>query len=100
MIEKGVGPTAVRRLNCSERSGKVVGTRSHSNANTEDAARVTTGPLVADTNFVCTPSRGNASRESTLRDTTGAPVVDTDFSTDPGYLQLEAVTLQRHQTSL
>ncbi|XP_068734645.1 uncharacterized protein [Montipora capricornis] len=39
-------------------------------------------------------------RESTLRDTTGPPVVDTDFSTDPDYLQLEAVTLQRQQIAL
>ena len=100
MIEEGVSPTTVRRLNCSERSGKVVATRSHSNANTESAARVTTGPLVADTDFACTPSRDNVSRENTLRDTRGPPVVDTDFSTDPDYLQLEAVTLQRQQTAL
>ena len=64
----------MRRLNYSERSGKVVGTRSQSNANRESAARVTTGPPVADTNFVCTPPRGNASRESALRVTTGPPV--------------------------
>ena len=75
-------------------------TRSQSKANRESAARVTTGPPVADTNFVCTPPRGNASRKSTVRVTTGTPVADTDFSIDPDYLQLEAVTLQRQQTAL
>ena len=31
---------------------------------------------------------------------TGPPVPNTDFSIDPDYLQLEAVTLQRQQTTL
>ena len=77
-----------------------MGTCSQSNANRESAAQVTTGPPVADTNFVCTPPRGNASRYSTARVTTGLPVADTDFSIDPDYLQLEAVISQRQQTAL
>ena len=77
-----------------------MGTCSQSNANRESAARVTTGPPVADTNFLCTPPRVNPSRKSTVRVTTGPPVDDTNFSIDPDYLQLEAVTLQRQQTAL
>ena len=100
MIKEGASPTVSRRLNYSERSGKVVDTRSQSNANHESVARVTTRPPVADTDLVCTPPRGNASRESTVRVATGPPVADTNFSIDPDYLQLEAVTLQRQQTAL
>ena len=95
MIKEGVSPTVARRLNYSERSGKVVGTRSHSNANRESAARVTTGSPVTDMDFVCTPPRGNVNRENAARVATGPPVANTDFSIDPDYLQLEAVTLQR-----
>ncbi|XP_074639484.1 uncharacterized protein LOC141897759 [Acropora palmata] len=100
MIKEGVSPTVARRLNYSERSGKVVDTSSQSNANHESVARVTIGPPDADTDLVCTPPRGNASRESTVRVATGPPVADTNFSIDPDYLQLEAVTLQRQQTAL
>ena len=100
MIKEGVIPTVGRRLNYSERSGEVVVTRYQSNSNRESAARVTTGPPVADTDFVCTPPRGNASRQSTVRVATGLPVADTGFSIDPDYLQLEAGTLQRQQTTL
>ena len=100
MIKEGVSPTVARRLNYSERSGKVVDTRSQSNANHESVARVTIGPPDADKDLVCTPPRGNASRESTVRVATGPPVADTNFSIDPDYLQLEAVTLQRQQAAL
>ena len=97
MIKEGVSPTVARRLNYSERSGKVVDTRSQSNANHESIARVTTGPPAADTDLVCMPPRGNASRESTVRVATGSPVADTNFSIDPDYVQLEAVTLHPQQ---
>ena len=100
MIKEGVSPTVARRLNYSESSGKVVDTRSQSNANHESIAQVTIGPPDADTDLGCTPPRGNASRESTVRVATGPPVADTNFSIDPDYLQLEAVTLQRQQTAL
>ena len=100
MIEEGVSLTVARRLNYSERSGKVMDTRSQSNANPESVARVTTGPPVADTDLVCTPPLGNASREGTVLAATGQPVADTNFSIDPDYLQLKAVTLQRQQTAL
>ena len=40
MIKKGVSQTVGRRLNYSERSGKVVVTRHQSNSNRESAARV------------------------------------------------------------
>ena len=75
--------TVARRLNYSERSGKVVGTRSRGNANRESVGRVNTGPQVADTNFVCTPPRGNGFRESTVRVATCLPVADSDFYIDP-----------------
>ena len=100
MIKEGVSPTVARRLNYSERSGKVVDTRSQSNASQESVARVTTGPPAADTDLVCAPPRGNASRKSTVRVATDPPVADTNFSIDPDYLQLEAVTLHRQQTAL
>ena len=101
MIKEGVvSPTVGRRLNYSERSGKVVVTRYQSNYNRESAARVTTGQPVADTDLVCTPPRGNANGESTVRVATGPPVADTDFSIDPDYLQLEAGTLQKQKTTL
>lgn len=100
MIKEGVSPTVARRLNYSESSGKVVDTRSQSNANHESIAQVTIGPPDADKDLVCTPPRGNASRESTVRVATGPPVADTNFSIDHDYLQLEAVTLQRQQTAL
>lgn len=66
MIKEGVSPTVARRLNYSDRSGKVVDTRPQSNANHESVARVTIGPPDADTDLVCTPPRGNASRKSTV----------------------------------
>lgn len=66
MIKEGVRPTSARRLNYSERSGKVVDTLSQGNANHESVARVTTGPPVAETDVVFTPPRGNAIRESTV----------------------------------
>ena len=61
-IKEGVSLTVGRRLNYSESSRKVVSTCSQTDANWESALRVTTGPPVANTDFVCTPSRGNASR--------------------------------------
>ena len=75
-------------------------TRYQRNSNRQCTARVSTGPPVADADFVCTPPRGNTRRESTVRVATGPPVADTDFSIDPDYLQLEAGTLQRQQTAL